>query len=440
MMTLLLPLVLSVAATGSLQAGVSRADITPREPIRMAGYAARQHPSTGVAMPLWAKALALRDARGARVVLITLDLLRVPRSVADPVAEEAGRRYGLERSRILINASHTHSGPLLWEDDPFPSVPAEDYEAARRYTQRLTGILVDLVGAALHDLSPATISAARGSAGFGANRRVRSESGFQIGHDPAGPVDHTVPVWRIAAPGGAVRAVVFGYACHNTAIGPDSYDIHGDYAGVAARLVERTHPGATALFLQLTAGDQDPYPRGDAGWAERHGEALAEAVEEALASKQQPVRGKIGTAFEWATLPLAPHTREAFEQQLKDPNPAVVRNARRMLEAYDKGTPIRSLPYPVQAVRVGSSLTLIALGGEPVVDYALRARREFPNAVVAGYSNSVKGYIPSERVLAEGGYEAGSSAPYYGLPGPFAPGVEDLIFGAMRRVFAEAGR
>ncbi|HSK08880.1 MAG TPA: hypothetical protein VK911_04845, partial [Vicinamibacterales bacterium] len=165
---------------------------------------------------------------------------------------------------------------------------------------------------------------------------------------------------------------------------------------------------------------------------------LARAVERALASRQQALRGPLGSAFRMVALPLAPHTRQMFEERLDDPSPARVRNARAMLKAYLDGRPIVALEYPVQAVSFGSELALVALGGEPVVDYALRARRELPGVVIAGYSNSVKGYIPSERVLAEGGYEAGESMLYYGLPGPFAAGVEDAIFGAIHGVLREA--
>src|SRR5262249_52444121 len=65
--------------------------------------------------------------------------------------------------------------------------------------------------------------------------------------------------------------------------------------------------------------------------------------------------------------------------------------------------------YPVQVIRFGNDLTLVALGSETVVDYSLRLKHEFagPAAVwIAGYSNGMAGYIPSLRVLKEGGYEA----------------------------------
>ena len=107
----------------------------------------------------------------------------------------------------------------------------------------------------------------------------------------------------------------------------------------------------------------------------------------AMAGKLENLRGPIRTAFRVADLAFAPHNREMFENRLHNSNPAVVRNAQAMLKKYGEGHPIRSLAYPVQAVRFGSRLGLVALGGEPVVDYALRARRELPNVIVAGYNH-----------------------------------------------------
>ncbi|MCB1125546.1 MAG: hypothetical protein KDM81_03550, partial [Verrucomicrobiae bacterium] len=101
-----------------------------------------------------------------------------------------------------------------------------------------------------------------------------------------------------------------------------------------------------------------------------------------------------------------------------------------MLDAYDRGEPVQQLDYPVQAVRLGPDFTLLALAGEVVVDYALRAKREFRgegNLVVAGYCNDVACYISTARVIREGGYEPVSSMIYYGKPGPLADTAEETI-------------
>ena len=143
----------------------------------------------------------------------------------------------------------------------------------------------------------------------------------------------------------------------------------------------------------------------------------------------------IRTAFDITELQFAPHTRETFEAQLKSPRPAEVRRAEAMLKAYDERHPVRATPYPVQAIRFEKGPTILALGGEVLVDYDLRVKHEFAGPlIVAGYSNDVMCYIPSKRVLGEGGYEAVDSMIYYGQPGRWAPGLEDKIVGKAREL------
>jgi putative membrane-bound dehydrogenase-like protein len=71
----------------------------------------------------------------------------------------------------------------------------------------------------------------------------------------------------------------------------------------------------------------------------------------------------------------------------------------------------------------------VFLNGEVVVDYALRLKRDFDPARlwVTSYAGYVPCYIPSRRILNEGGYEAEDSLWYYDRPARLAPAAEDLI-------------
>lgn len=431
------------AAAADFQAGVARVKITPPTPFWMSGYAARTHPSEGVELDLWAKALALRDGRGGQVVLVTTDLIGLPRSISDEVASRAEAGLGVPRAQLVLSASHTHCGPAVRKN--LAVLYDFDEESRRRvdaYGAELVDRLVEVVGTALKDLAPARLEVGHGSAGFAMNRREPTADGFVIGVNPKGPVDHDVPVLKVTAKDGTLRAVLFGYACHNTTLGGDFYRIGGDYAGYAQAEIERTHPAATALFMMLCGGDQNPDPRGTLDHARQHGQALAAEVERVLGSSLAGVHPPIRTALEVASLDFAPHTRRTFEADVANANVFRQRRARLMLAAYDEGRPVRQTPYPVQAVRFGRGLTLLALGGEPVVDYVLRAKRELrgEDLIVAGYCNDVMGYIPSRRVLLEGGYEAVDNTIYYGLPGPFADTVEETVFAAVRRAARGVGR
>ena len=430
----------SVAGAAGLRAGVGRADITPSGPIWMAGYGSRTHASTGVLQKLWAKALAIEDDRGRRVVIVTTDLIGLPRAITDPVAARIAKEYGLERSQILFNSSHTHTGPLVQTAGvTMFDLGSEDRARVDRYGAQLREALFEAIGAALADLSPADLAYGFGEVGFAMNRREPTPKGVIIGVNPKGPVDHSVPALRVLA-GGRVKALMFAYACHNTTMTGDNYDIGADYAGFAQADLESAFPGSTALFLMLCGGDQNPDPRGTAALAEQHGKELAAEVRRVLAGKLTPVSGPVAAAFEQTELEFAPRTREDFEAERQASNRALARRGEAMLKAYDDRQPVRRTPYPVQAVRFGKGLTILALGGEPVVDYDLRAHREFPGPlIVAGYSNDVMCYIPSKRVLGEGGYEANDSMIYYGQPGPFADDVEERVFQAIGRVMQRVG-
>jgi hypothetical protein len=309
---------------------------------------------------------------------------------------------------------------------------ADDLRQATAYSRKLTGQLVGVVGAAIADLSPARLDVGHGKAGFAINRREPTAQGVRIGLNPKGPIDHDVPVVRITAPDGKLRAVLFGYACHNTTLGGDMYQVNGDYAGFAQIELEKALPGATAMFLELCGADQNPSPRGKVEHAAEYGKTLAGEVGRLLAGELRPVRPPVRTAYELIRLDFAPHDRAKFEADAKSTNRYLRGRAEWMLKAYDASRPVRQLEYPVQAVRLGDDLTLIALGGEVVVDYALRLKRELPkeNLIVAGFSNDVMCYIPSRRVLREGGYEPVESMIYYGQPGPFAQSVEEKVIEA----------
>jgi hypothetical protein len=412
------------------KAGVATADITPAVGIWMAGYSARTRPSESVAQPLHAKALALEDGRGARAVLVTLDLLGVTASLRERIVQAVGGRHGFRPEMLLLNASHTHSGPVI--DDMLSvayDLTPEQPALIRRYSEELPGQVAKVVIEALRGLRPARLSVGEGRAEFGANRRVD--------FTPLGPVDHTVPVLRVDAPDGRPRAIVFGYACHNTTLQGDSCRLHGDYAGAAQAILERTYAGAAAMFVAGCGGDVNPKPRGTLYLAERHGAELAWAVGRSLSSLS-PVAGPLRVSYGVVDLPFAPPPdRAGWQARLQAPDPYVRRHAGLMLAALDRDGALPAVqPEPIQVWRFGRDLTLVALGGEVVVDYALRLKRDYPEGRIwpAAYSNDVFGYVPSRRVREEGGYEGGGAMIYYGKPGPFAPEVEELIHGKVREL------
>lgn len=426
------------SASEAWQAGVATTVITPEQSMWMAGYAARTKPSEGKIHDLHAKALVLADAQGNRLAIVTLDLIGIDRAMRDWIAQEVQRRYDLDPRSLLINASHTHSGPVLRESrysiygNSFYDLTAEQLRQSNAYSDRLQQRLVELVGKAIEQLAPARLAYTHGRAGFGMNRRLKTAQGWGISPNPDGPVDHDVPVLRVESPDGQLWAIMFGYACHSTTL--SSYQYCGDYPGFAQEYVEQLHPGTTALFVAGCGGDQNPYPRSKDRALElcqQHGHALANGVEAALQGPSKPVRGLLRTALEEVTLDFAePPSRATLEQQAKSDNKYERLHAEYLLKQLEhEGKITSTYPYLVQVIRFGDDLMMVALAGEVVVDYALRLKRELTDTPlwVAGYSNDVFGYVPSLRVLQEGGYEGGGAMRYTPLPGPFAPSVEARV-------------
>jgi hypothetical protein len=402
---------LPVMQAADYKAGVARLDITPANAIRLAGYGGRDKLSESVAMRLYAKALAIEDRKGGRVVLVTTDLIGLPRSVSDVVGARVEKEYGMDRSRLVLNSSHTHAGPIVWPSGRLVSeLRDEEKRVVMEYRNALVEQLVTVVGAALKELTEVEISFGTGEARFAVNRRLKTAEGVRIGVNPEGPTDSSVPVLRVARRDGSVLAIVFGYACHNTTLVANNLAISGDYAGQAQVDTEKQFPNATAMFLMLCGGDQNPNPRGRPEHVEQHGRVLAAEVSRVIQTRLERLSGPIAAVF----------------------------SVRELARAAPLSRPV---PYPVQAIRFGRSLTLIALGGEVVVDYALRIMREFPRTrmIVAGYSNDVMAYIPTAAMLKEGGYEPVQSMMYYELPSPFADDVEDRVMAGVRDVLRRVG-
>jgi hypothetical protein len=229
--------------------------------------------------------------------------------------------------------------------------------------------------------------------------------------------------------------VVFGYACHATVLG--FYQWSGDHPGFAQIAVEKMFPGAVALFWAGCGADQNPLPRRTVALAEDYGRQLAEGVKAVLDAPMNPLGGRLAAAY--SEIPLAFADLPSRDQLVKDStstNRFTASRAKLLLAQLARDGSLRgSYPYPVQTWQLGPDLTWVALGGEVVVDYSLRLKKELGrnHTWVTGYANDVMAYIPSLRVLKEGGYEGGGAMVYYGLPTVWTPKVEESIVAAVHK-------
>jgi len=406
--------------------GVAKVDITPEYPVRLSGYGRRRTEHEGVEQHIFAKALAIGVDADGPALLITVDNCGVPASIRDELLKRLAGTTKVVNARIALCSSHTHCAPMLTGILPnifSTDIPPEHWTQIERYTRELTDKLEQVALAALADRQPAALAWDAGHVGFAHNRRAYV---FR-------PEDHSLPVLRVTDAGGKVRAILTSYACHCTTQGFNR--IHGDWAGCAQEEIEKAFPGAIALTAIGCGGDQNPNPRGTYDYAREFGAALATEAARLATSSMKALKGRLDCRTKRIELPFDQiPTREEWEAKAKDKSAGVAYHARKNLDRLDRGEKLpERLPYLVQIWNFSGDLAMVFLSGEVVVDYSLRLKREFDSERiwVNGYSNDVPCYIPSERVLREGGYEGAGAMLIYDRPARFAPGLENLIVGAV---------
>jgi len=431
------------AVNTSPEIGIAVRDITPELPIRLAGYAGRKRAADKLDHPLLVQALALKNLSGERFVFVALDNCEVSHAFMQPVLQQLSDKLQLGRGEVAVVSSHTHSAPVLERTlTDMAQPPPADRVRIEKYSRSLQAKLVEVVGAALADCQPATLEQGMGRATFAMNRRVYQGDNVVFGDNPDGPVDWDVPVLRIKGTNGTLRAILFGYACHGTSIrsGDDWYVVSGEYMAYARQHLEAHQPGAVAMFLTGMGADSDPAPRGLLLDAKRHGLELAGAVIGVLDRPMRPVRGGFKLAYDEVGLPLVgPPDREHLEKDARSQDLNVKMRAEAYLKLLEAGQPLpESVKLPLAVLRLGDDLTFVLMGGEVVVDYSRRIKRmladDHPWPI--GYAYEVPCYIPSARLIKEGGYETDSSLIYYGYYGPFRGAIETQLLNRLEGLLA----
>src|SRR5262249_53610495 len=426
-------------------AGVAKVKITPEKLMWMSGYGARDKPAEGKLTELWAKALALQNVEGQRCLLITMDLVGIDRALSQAVCAALQKSHGLSRDEIILSVSHTHCGPVVGGNlRPMYDLDETQQKYAAEYAETLKKKLLQVADVALGQSRLVTLSHGMGQATFAVNRRENVEKDvpkLRGAGKLRGPVDHDVPVLVARDEENKVVAVIFGYACHATVL--SFYQWCGDYPGFAQAELEKAYPGAIAMFWAGCGADQNPLPRRTVDLAREYGQTLAESVKRVIGGPMEKIAHRIERGYEEVAPPSAElPSRDKLARDTLSKNKATANRAKVLLRQLEKEGSLRgSYPYPVQLWRLGWDIEWVVLGGEVVVDYSLRLRRFSDirpqvreHTWVMRYANDVMAYIPSQRVLREGGYEGGGAMVYYGLPTVWSPRIEDLIIERVHRL------
>lgn len=373
-----------------VQAGFARVDITPDVGASMSGYAARTGPATGVHDPLEIRGIAVggHDDPAPTSILLVADLVALDIETVTEMAGRVGAAVGLPAGQISISVTHTHGGPAVTGDRLCG-------QADPAYMRRLADAAVECATEAVRAQVPVSIHIGRSEVGgAGHNRRA--------GETVVDPAVHAVALRRLD---GDLLAVLFSYACHAVALGPDNRLITADWPGFARTHLERALNVPT-VFAQGCAGQintghaalDSMVPGHSAGRtfeaAEQVGALVADAAARAVRSAldaRAPGHSVVRVASETVALP--------FQDDVAEPLTASV------------------------TLHQWGGARLLCLPGEPFVELALDTRTAAgdPDLLVLGYAGGVPGYVPYPPALyANGGYEICEAHLYYGQPAAFA--------------------
>ncbi|MEZ6046618.1 MAG: hypothetical protein R3C11_13800 [Planctomycetaceae bacterium] len=261
-----------------------------------------------------------------------------------------------------------------------------------------------------------------------------------MGPNPEGIIDETLPVIKVTSADGKLIGILFNYACHCTTLVPKHNFVNGDWAGYAQKFLEEEYPDVVALCTIGCGADANPEPRGEYEHASKNGRTIADEVKRVLKTELEPIDAAPVASFGYAGLEYNRRDVQEFRDLLSDGTPQVRRHAENMVEVYERKRRLpETYPMPIQTWAFGDELTMVFLGGEVVSPYAHRIRQELTESKhtwVTAYANDVFGYVPSESMIQQGGYEVDFSQVFYNHPGPWASGTEDLVLKRVKEIKA----
>jgi neutral ceramidase len=444
------------AADANANAGWAEVEITPPLGIALGGRGGAETAADKVLDPLFAQVLCLRDGKGTGFVLASFDLIGLPHELSDRIRTRLVHELGVGWNLVLLNSSHTHSGPYMLRSlmagvGPPPPIEVDYFKA-------LEDKLVGAARAAGRSMQPVRVEVFQGSTEIGINRRGKNQQGRRaMIPDANGPFDDKVWVMRLTPENGGPPAVVFSCACHAVVTyGFDYRAISADFPGAARRLLrEALGPKSHAQFVQGFAGDIRPRALADLDRGrfraskpadlERAGRELTTAVLAALKTPGEKLFLDVAGASDRPFLPRdqAP-PREQYEKMRA--NALAQTNAYRLavadywLKRYDSGEGFaRGDAWPLGLIRLAENQWTVYCGGEPCIEWRAKMSEWLtPRKIVTwGYSQEARAYLPTESMLPEGGYEVlESNQGRESTPAPFTPGIERAVRESLLRQLA----
>jgi hypothetical protein len=438
--------------TDGLYAGAGRASINPPLGIKTVGFSSREGVVEQIESDLTSTAVVFA-AGGTKIAILAVDLCQPSVAMTTDWRRKIAEAIGTTPAHVLINLSHTHSGP------PMPGRQPEFHFQAKlidSYYDTLVPRIVDSAVQASQHLQPARLAHGQGESHIGINRREMGPDGYIfLGEDPDKPIDPVVGAVRVDDLAGKPIATLFSYGCHTVVVGPNSKVASPDFPGASRDVIERALGG---LSLYLQGGGGDIMPVGGMGWEEdcrdakdRLGMALAGEVIKVAAGLRTNVRkgertwlpsllGPGMTLTPW--IPVQGHAAEHFAAVSETikldllPFPTLdqarqirAERQRELDEAEASGQERRiqigirflawadglikaiaeneppTADFEIQAIRI-NDVSFVALSAEVFSQTTVELRRlsPFEHTMALGYTNGVLCYLPRAEDYPRGGW------------------------------------
>jgi hypothetical protein len=412
-----------------LQLTAGSIDITPKRPAPLAGWQDRTEVYERVADPLEINGILFRDADIAALVL-SVDALYVGAPVLQTIEDQL-ERVGLANCYVLTAASHTHYAPNL--DATKPALGALDEQYLDHVEKQASELVERLVDCAA---TGARLRYGSAAAAHAVNRRRMGwhlsgglpRRGVCMRANPSGPTDETIHLVRLDGVDGQPLAVLWSYACHPVAF-PRPLDVTAEFPGLVRRAL-RAQFGSElpVVFLQGFSGDLRPPALIPAG---RHpNRRISDVLQGAPLGRfsEADYAGWSGSLTRLVS-GVASGELTAFAPKVRHATVTVP-----LGDLIEGGGQLRELT--ISRLQLANRLQLFAVSAEVVVEYGTSLAQLFPgiHSIRVGCAGDVYGYLPTRRMVGEGGYEAEEFLEPFGLMGQFRPSVEQTVTEAMREL------
>ena len=398
-------------------AGWAEIDITPPMGLVMGGRGLTETTGKKVLDPLMAQVLYMKDAKGSAFVLVSFDLVGISHELSDRIRTDIVHELGVDWNLVVLNTSHTHSGPLMIRSVLAAGGPLRTNEVA--YQDALADEILSATRAAAKNLSPVKVETFDGKSHVAMNRRGKNKNGEPaMVPAPDSPIDENLWVLKLTPQDGKAPAVIFSYACHPVIVyGYSGAAISADFPGVARKaLREKLGEKVHTQFVQGFAGDVRPRVLADVsknhfrvskpGDEVQAGTELANDILSAMKNKPTELKLNIAAGIDRPLFPKgALPPRKLYEDmQVKGKSKV----AEYWLQRYDTNQGFsKGDPWSVGLIRLADNQWIVHLAGEPCVEWRAKFSKWLKGKkfVPFGYSQESITYLPTEEMLPEGGYE-----------------------------------